>query len=158
MDELLIEVRALEDETRQSAGILSGTLMVYGERAQDRPEMFDVGALRWPETGIVVNEQHSRIAPVVRVIPFLEGQAVKIHQRVPNTQRGRDALTNLREGVFTGLSVEFGAFQEEFRSGLRVIRDALLTGAALVDMGSYASAKAEARERATRGKRRAIWL
>ena len=156
MDELLIEVRALEDETRQGAGRIVGTLLTYGERAQDRPELFDPGALRWPESGININEQHERKQQFVRALPFLDGQAVRIDSQVPNTQRGRDALTLLRSGIYTGLSVEFSAVREEFRSGIRVIRDAILTGAALVDLGAYASAKAEARERVA--MRRRIWL
>ena len=154
-DELLIEVRWAEDETRASPGRLLGTLLTYEEQAGDRLELFIKGALEWPENGIVINEQHNRQAPVLRAVPFLEGDEVRIDQPFPNTQRGRDAAINLREGVYTGLSVEFGALAEGRRGNLREIRRALLTGGALVDRPSYKSSTAEVRERT--GRKR-LWL
>ena len=111
MDKLVCEVRYQEDETRQSPGRLTGTLVTYEERASDRRELFKAGSIRWPETGIVINEQHNRQAPIVRAVPFLDGTEVKIDTPLPDTQRGRDAATNLREGVLTGLSLEFYAEQ-----------------------------------------------
>ena len=155
-DELFIEVRFEDDETRASPGLLVGTLMTYEERAGDRPELFADGSLEWRENGIIVNEQHNRAAPILRAVPFLEGREVRIRQPFPNTQRGRDAATNLREGVFTGLSVEFAVMSEGLRGPLREIRKALLTGAALVDRASYSTSTAEVRQRT--GRRRRMWL
>ena len=40
-----IEYRA--DDSRQSPGRIVGTLMTYGERAADRPEVFAADSLRW---------------------------------------------------------------------------------------------------------------
>ena len=61
----------------------------------------------------------------MRAIPaHLDGKAIKIDAPVPDTQRGRDALTNIREGAYTGLSLEFAAEQEEYRGALRIINDA----------------------------------
>lgn len=154
-DTLLIEVRWAEDETRASPGRLVGTLLTYGERAGDRPEVFARGALEWAKNGVVINEQHNRQAPILRAVPFLDGDAVRIDQPFPNTTRGRDAATNLREGVYTGLSVEFGALAEGRRGSLREIRRAMLTGAALVDKPAYTGSTAEVRQRA--GRRR-LWL
>ena len=154
-ESLLIEVRYADDETRASPGRLVGTLLTYGEQARDRPELFTRGALEWAEDGIVINEQHNRQAPILRAIPFVEGDEVRIDQHFPNTQRGRDAATNLREGVFTGLSVEFGALAEGRRGNLREIRRAVLTGAALVDRASYRGSTVEIRQRT--GRRR-LWL
>ncbi len=146
-DSLLLEIRAAEDVTRQSPGRIVGTILNYNERARDRNEMFLDGALRWPESGLVINEQHNRQAPVVRAVPFLDGKAIKIDAKVPDTQRGRDALTNIREGVYTGLSMEFGAEQEEYRGSLRIIRKGFLGAAALVDVASYGGSVVEVRER-----------
>ena len=154
-DELLIEVRFELDETRASPGLLVGTLLTYEERAGDRPELFASGALAWPENGIVINEQHNRQAPILRAVPFLEGKEVRIRQPFPNTQRGRDAATNLREGVYTGLSAEFAALAEGRRGQLREIRRAVLTGAALVDSPAYKGSTAEVRQRA---RRKRLWL
>ena len=41
MDLITCEIRFAEDETRQTPGRLVGTLLTYGERASDRPEVFD---------------------------------------------------------------------------------------------------------------------
>ena len=148
MDDLLTcEIRYSEDETRQSPGRLTGTLIVYETRASDRPEIFRRGSLRWPDNGILVREMHQRQEPIVRVIPYLEGDAVKVDTPLPNTTRGRDAVTNIREGVYGGLSVEFYAEQEGRRGNLREIRRAMLGGAGLVDSPSYTGSTVEVRRR-----------
>ena len=158
MDTLFLEVRAAEDETRLSPGRIVGTLLTYGERAKDRPEMFVDGALRWPELGFNINEQHNRQSPIVRAIPYLDGKAIKIDAKVPDTQRGRDAITNIREGVYTGLSIEFGAEQEEYRQGLRIIKRGILGGGALVDRASYGGSVVEVRERLAIPANRSAYL
>ena len=146
-EHLLTEIRFSEDETRQSPGRLTGTLLTYGARAGDRPERFAHGSLQWPEAGIVINEQHNRQAPIVRAIPFLDGNTVKIDTRLPNTQRGRDAATNVREGVLTGLSVEFRAIQQSYVDGVREIREAFVDRAGLVDSPSYTESTVQVRAR-----------
>ena len=154
-DLILAEIEIRQDEERRGPGRLTGTLVTYGERAADRPELFELGALEWPEAGILINEQHNRQANILRVVPYLDGDAVRIDGLVPDTQRGRDAVTNIREGVYGGLSVEFRALRDSVAGGLRRIQRAMLTGAALVDMGSYRGSTVEVRER---GLRRRYWL
>ncbi len=112
MDHLVFEVRQLDDPTRESPGRLAGTLLVYEERARDRPEVFVRGALTWPKEGILVNWQHSRDRPILRAIPFIDGDAVKIDAPIPNTVLGRDSVVNIREGVFSGMSIEFHSKSE----------------------------------------------
>ena len=148
MDALVFEIRQLDDPTRESPGRLVGTLLRYEERARDRNELFARGALTWPEDGILINEQHNRQAPILRAVPYLDGDEVKIDAPVPNTARGRDAVTNIREKIWTGLSVEFHSKAEGRRGNLREIRQAHLGGAALVDAGSYAGATVEVRAEA----------
>ena len=63
------EIRIEADANRGGPGILKGTLMPYGERAQDRPEVFEAGALHWPADGVLLREQHNRQAPIVRFTP-----------------------------------------------------------------------------------------
>ena len=149
MDNLLCEVRFEIDESRQSPGRLTGTLVTYEVRAKDRPELFKRGALAWPDAGIVINEQHNRQAPIVRAVPFLEGDALRIDAKLPDTQRGRDVAVNMRgeNPLYTGLSVEFYARQESRRAGVREIRQALLSAAGLVDSPSYGDSLAEVREK-----------
>ena len=122
MDLITCEIRFTEDESRQTPGRLVGVLMTYGEVASDRKEMFDPGALYFPPNGLLVNEQHQRGQPILRTSPTVDGKMVLIDAPFPDTQRGRDAATNLREGVLTGLSVEFHAQKETVRNGIRVIQ------------------------------------
>ena len=157
MSELLIEVRYEADATHKSPGRLTGVLLPYGQRAGDRPEIFERGALHWPDAGILVRAMHLREAPIMRAIPFLEGDELRLDSPIPDTTAGRDAAVNLREGVYTGLSVEFKAEREARRAGLRVIQRAALTGAGLVDYPSYRTALAEVRQQQERRARK-VWL
>ena len=83
------------------------TLITYGKRALDRAEVFAPGALQWPADGIILNMQHDRQAPIMRFTPELDGAELRIDAALPDTQRGRDAATMVRNGTFTGLSIEF---------------------------------------------------
>ena len=145
MDKLVFEIRQAEDPSRESPGRLTGTLLVYEERAHDRHEVFKRGALSWPAEGILINEMHNRQAPILRAIPYLDGDSVKIDAPVPNTARGRDCITNIRAGVWGGLSIEFHSRSEGRRGNLREIRSAYLGAAALVDSGAYTGSKVEVR-------------
>ena len=144
-DELLCEVRFTEDETKATPGRLVGTLLTYETRASDRRELFKRGAIHWPESGLVVNDMHDRRAPILRAVPILDGDTLRIDAEIPDTQRGRDAATNLRMGVQTGLSLEFYAEKETRRGGIREILRAFCPRAALVDTPSYADSLVEVR-------------
>ena len=162
VDEIRCALEIREDESRQSPGRLTGVLLRYETRAGDRPELFVRGALRWAEKGILVREQHNRQAPIVRAVPFLDGDDVRIDAPLPNTTRGRDAATNIREGVLTGLSVEFKSLLEGRRGMLREIKSAMLGGAGLVDDPSYTDSLVEVRARSEAEEREALerllWL
>ena len=148
MEHLLIPLEFRQDESRDSPGLLSGVLMTYGEAANDRREMFDMGALHWREGGITIREQHNRDAGILRAIPYLEGKELRISAPLPNTSRGRDAATKLARAdpVVHRLSVEFQSEAETRRNGLRVITRAFLAAAGLVDRASYLGSKVEVRE------------
>ena len=145
MEQLTCEIRYSQDESRQTPGRVTGTLIVFEKRAGDRPELFERDSIHWPELGIVVNEMHQRNAPVLRVIPFLDGDELRIDGVLPDTQRGRDAATNIRENVYTGLSLEFRAERERRRGGIRSIQRAFVPRAALVDSPSYTDSLVEVR-------------
>ena len=155
-DEIRCSVELREDHSRQSPGRLVGTLLTYGERAGDRQETFEKGALSWPDNGIVLREQHDRKQPIMRVIPELRGDQIILDAPLPDTQRGRDAATMIRNGTFRGLSVEFKATGQRFAGGVRRITSALVNGAGLVDDPSYRGSRVEVRGR--REGRRRVWL
>ena len=149
--ELRCTVELREDATRESPGRMVGTLLTYGERASDRPELFERGAFDLAALtasgGIVVNRQHARGAPIMRVIPELRGDALVIDQPLPDTQAGRDAAVEIRSGLMRGLSVEFQALKARMVNGVRRISEAALTAGGLVDDPSYSSARVEVRDK-----------
>ena len=114
---------------------------------------FEDDSLRWPDNGIVLRRQHSRVAPIMRVVPETRGRDVVLEAELPDTQAGRDAASEIRAGLLPGLSVEFRATQQRYAGGVRRIAGALLTGAGLVDDPSYAGSRVE-----VRGKQRRLWL
>ena len=142
-----------DDETRKGPGRLVGTLLTYGERAADRPELFEAGSLSWPDNGIPINRQHVRTEAVARVIPMVRGNAVVIDAPLPDTQRARDLVTEIRAGLFAGLSIEFKATRQRFVGGVRRIQAAVLGAAGVVDSPAYAGSDIEVRS-ADRGRRR----
>ena len=148
-----IEVRA--DASRMSPGRLYGVLIRYQERASDRPELFEAGALSWPENGIVLNRQHQRGSPIMRVVPIVQGNSVVLDSALPDTQAGRDTAAEIRAGLFNGLSVEFKAIKQRFEGGVRKIGAAILKAAAIVDSPSYAGSAVEVRGKGRR--RRRLW-
>ena len=146
-----IELRA--DESRVSPGRVVGTLIEYETRAQDRAETFAVGALHWPDGGIILNIQHDRAQPIFRFVPELRGKEVVIDAPLPDTSKGRDVATMIRNGTFRGLSVEFRAEDEGHRAGMREVRRARLLAAGLVDDSSYGTT-VEVRHRGPAGRMR----
>ena len=137
MNELRCAIELRADDSRQSPGRIVGELITYEKRASDRAEVFRDGALSWDEGGIILNEQHDRRQPIMRFTPRVEGRAVMIDAALPDTQRGRDAATSIRNGTMRGLSIEFRAVKESMVAGVRAISRATLHAAALVDDGSY---------------------
>ena len=83
--------------------------------------MFGTGSLAWPDGGIMLREMHNRQAPIVRFLPETVGAEVRVAIALPDTQRGRDAATGVRNGTYRGLSVEFQAKHETRRAGLRYV-------------------------------------
>ena len=155
MDELRCSIEYREDESRQSPGRIVGTLLAYGEKALDRAETFETGALHWPTDGIILNEQHNRAAPIMRFTPEVVGKEVRIDAPLPDTQRGRDAAVMVKNGTFTGLSIEFRSEAEGRSAGTRMIRRASLSAAALVDSPSH---KSTVEVRGKAGRRPRVWL
>ena len=129
--------------------------MRYGARAGDRPERFAEGALSWREGGIILNEQHNRAAPIMRFTPTVEGSEVRIDAALPDTSRGRDAATMIRNGTLTASRLSSSQRPKAGRWGPGD-PGRKADGGGLVDDPSYPSASVEVR---AGGKRRPrIWL
>ena len=158
-DEIRMAIEIREDEARLGPGRLYGVVMVYNKRASDRPELFERGSLSWPESGIVLNRQHSRKSPIMRVTPTVEGDEVRIDAPLPDTSAGRDAAAEIRSGLFSGLSVEFKAVKQSVSGGIRRISSAVLGGVGLVDSPSYGtSVEVRAKGGGNRPNEESLWL
>ena len=155
-DEIRCAVECREDETRSGPGRLIGRILTYGQRAIDRAELFERGALTWPADGVVLNRQHARGAPIMRIMPTLVGDELRIDQALPDTVAGRDAATEIRSGLLRGLSVSFQAARQSFAGGVRRISSAAMTAVAVVDDPSY-DAPVEVRARVHERRYRRAW-
>lgn len=150
------EVSLTETRDGDGPGTLNGILMPYGRRAGNLAEVFEPGSLHWPDHGVVLREQHNRQAPIIRFVPEDRDDGLYVAIPLPDTQRGRDAAVNVRNGTLRGLSVEFLAQKQARRDGLRRIQRAALVGAGLVDDPAYTEATVQVRHRID-GRRR-LWL
>ena len=156
MSEIRCSIECREDATRHGPGRLVGRILTYGERALDRPEVFEAGALTWPSDGVVLNRQHARGAPIMRIVPKQVGNELTIDQPLPDTTAGRDAATEIRDGLLRGLSVSFQSARQSFAGGVRRIQSATMTAIGLVDDPSY-DAPVEVRQRAHSSRYRRAW-
>ena len=154
MDEIRCEIRLAEVAGKPSR--LTGVLMAYNKVATDRRELFEAGALKW-DGPLVLNRQHNRAAPILRFEPVESEGRVLIDVEVPSTTAGADALSEVRSGLFRGLSIEFRSIKEVFVNGIRRISSASLVAAALVDSPSYSGSVVEARARAEAANRERKW-
>ena len=151
MLEIRCSVEWRQDESRESPGILTGTLLTYGEISPGHREKFRAGSLTWPSAGVVLNVQHDRKQPLLRFIPTVEGRELRVSAPFLNTRAGRDASLLVKSGVLTGLSIEFSADQDVHIGGIREVIQGRLLGAGLVDSASYPSSTVDVRERAAGG-------
>ena len=96
----------------------------------------------------------------MRAVPVVsdDGAEVRIDAPLPDTQAARDLATLMRMDppAYSSLSVEFHAVRSGYAGGRRVVQDALLKGAGLVDSPSYGDTSVEVRSGAP--KRRRVWL
>ena len=149
--EIPIEVRAADFDT---PGTIHGTILEVGRIASDRAEVFAPGAPIFPSEGVTLYRGHHG-EPIMNFHPVESGNEIKIEAPLPDTALGRQVASEVRSGARAALSVEFTSLSEARVSGVRELRSALIKGAALVPLGSYAQARAEVRERA--GRRRRSW-
>ena len=157
MDEIRCRIEVREDEGKPAR--LVGTLMPFGvSRRRIRAELFERGSLSWDAGGIVLNRQHQRGSPILRFTPVEAEGRLTVDEEIPDTTAGRDALAEIKGGLFRGLSIEFRSVRQTIVAGVRRISEAVLTGAGLVDSGSYESATVEVRRREQARFDRSVWL
>ena len=169
-ERLMVPLEYRADDSNDSPGVLTATLMTYGQRGRIRPELFEMDALHWGDDGIVIRELHPpkdaqgrpiiTTPPIMRAMPFLENRELKISAPLPNTTKGRD-IAEVMKGplpLYGGMSIEFAAEKEHRRGGLRVISQGFLDGAALVFRGEYADSVVEVRAELERRPEMFLWL
>ena len=146
-------------EFRLSGRTLSGVALRYGERARDRPELFEPGAFQ-PLGDVRLSLQHDRSGrrPVATVS---EGTLRLMDTRselrleadlAPNSAE----LSLVERRTLRGLSVEFVSKSERTENGIRIVERASLPGIGLVDTGSYRT-RLELREE-TRARMGGAWF
>ena len=152
-----LEIR--DDPTRQSHGILTGTLMRYGDVAPRFNERFEAGALYWDGDGVNLVEQHNRAATIQRVEPRTDGDRIRLEIPLIDTSRGRDISAMVRNGALRGFSPEFVSEREtRDAAGVRVIQRAKLVRIGIVDTPAYGDSVASVRaDDMLRTKERQRW-
>ena len=160
MDHLLCEIRFEEGDPRDGIGRLVATLLTEGVPARDRPELFTRGALRWDENeGIPIDVQHVRSSLAARAYPVRDAKsALSIDTPLVDGVWGREARALVKGGVATGMSIEFRSEKESRKNGLRVISQARLLRASVVDRGAYATDLEVRHEGQTTNRRMHLWL
>ena len=94
--EIRCKVECREDDTLQfSRGGWSGRYSLTTSGRLIGRNCSRGARLTWTRSGraggIVINRQHTRGAPIVRVVPELRGDQLVIDTALPDTQAGRDA-------------------------------------------------------------------
>ena len=141
-----VEIRAVGDDYE-----LTGTVMKYADRANFGrwEERFEPGALKPADDGVVLNQQHDRRAALARspdTLTLKDGpEAMRMTAKLPATALAGDVVALVRSKVLRGLSVEFHAKREQWAGRTRIIKEAVLTGLAVVDRAQYGAADVEAR-------------
>ena len=92
-----------------------------------------------------MNEQHDRKQLIKRFTPHLDGAALRVDFPLPATQRGRDAATMVRDGTYTGLSMEVArdSIVAAYQKGVRHISKGRIVAAALVDEAAFVGSTVE---------------
>ena len=152
-----LEIR--DDPTRQSHGILTGTLMRYGDVAPRFNERFEAGALYWDGDGVNLVEQHNRAATIQRVEPRTDGDRIRLEIPIIDTTADVIFQRWFGTGRFDGFSPEFVSEREtRDAAGVRVIQRAKLVRVGIVDMPAYGDSVASVRaDDMLRTKERQRW-
>ena len=138
-------------EATGSPGRLTGTILPVGRVAGDRPELFVASGVQTPSEGVALLPEHRSSRVVMRFDPIVASDgSLQVDHLLPDTPDGRDLAASVRSGRTPGLSVEFHALAEARVSGVREVRQSLITAVATVPSQSYDQARAEVRNQKPR--------
>ena len=142
-------------EAAGSPGRLTGPIILpVGRVAGDRPELFVGSGVQTPAEGIALLPEHRSSNVVMRFDPIRgDDGTLRVDHLLPNSEGGRALAASVRSGATPGLSVEFHVLDEARVSGVREVRQSLVTAVATVTSQSYDQARAE-----VRSKRVRVWL
>ena len=141
-----------------SPGRLVGTILPVGRVAGDRPELFVGAGVQTPADGIALLPEHRSSTVVMRFDPIRgDDGSLQVDHLLPDSPAGREMAASVRSGATPGLSVEFHSLDDAMVSGVREVRESLVTAVATVKAGAYAQAAAEVRGRAHH-RRVLTWL
>ena len=132
-----------------------GVVLPVGRVAGDRPELFVGGGVTIPRDGIALLPEHRSSTVVMRFDPIVASDgSLQVDHLLPDTPEGLALAASVRSGKTPGLSVEFHSLDEALVSGVREVRQSLVTAVATVPSQSYDQARAEVRSK----RRRRVWL
>lgn len=120
---------------------------VITHKAGARPERFRAGAFATAPANAgkirLRDANHAKERLPVGVAQTLDDRQDGLYgeYRVYNTPEGRAALENVKEGVYTGVSVGFYAEDEDLVDGVREVRRAQLHHVSLVEEPAYDDAR-----------------
>ena len=142
-------------EIRAEGRKLSGTVMRFGDISPSHKERFEPGSIRMAEA-VHLDLFHD----VERAVAWMPGGGLELRQdnkaltltaKLPPIPAADRAISEIKSGNVTGLSVEFQAIKESRdAAGIRVIEDAVLSGIGIVKHPSYTQSSVEARRRSGR--------
>ena len=138
--------------TEVGAPHFEGVIMRYGAIGEGPfgKEVFLPGSFGdLSQSSILLNIQHDRSRPIARTPDTMTladtTSMLTLTAKPPDTTEVRDAKLMVQAKILTGLSIEFTAFEQEHRNGLRVISKAQLCGVGLVDTPAFPASTVEAR-------------
>ena len=137
-----------------SPGRLIGTILPVGRVAGDRPELFVGSGVQTPRGGLALLPEHRSSTVVMRFDPVIASDgSLQVDHLLPDTPEGLALAASVRSGATPGLSIEFHSLDEALVSGVREVRNSLITAVATVPSQSYNQARVE-----VRSKSRRVWL
>ena len=142
-------------EATGSPGRLTGVILPTGRMAGDRPELFVGSGVQTPAEGIALLPEHRSSTVIMRFDPIRTAEGLTVDHLLPDTPEAARLAASVRSGATPGLSIEFHALDSVRVSGVREVRQSLITAVATVPSQSFNQATVEVR-RSKRVVR--VWL
>ena len=154
-------------ELRADGRTLLGTLVRYGDTAQQFRERIEPGAFGdVASLDVLLSFQHTRAKPLARTgkgggLELTDSaEQLSVSASLPATREADDTLELVKAGILRGFSAEFFPVQMREEANVFVISEAKLSGLSVVDSPAYPESRITAiREEQQQPKRRPrIWF